>query len=238
VRLERYLDLSDDRLLTVQGSINQNIVSDFTSSANVRPESSGWPVIEARVATTLGDRGPGARPVTFGVSGHIGEQGFDFLTAGPAPFNPPAENNALRRTWSLNADLRAPLTERLGFQAEFFTGENLGTFLGGIVQGVSPYTYRTIRSTGGWCEVWYDWTPRLHSHTGYGLDDPVDADVVVGRSYNQFIFANLSFDVTKQLSVGLEVTSWKTLYIDQRPGATPPKPGESVEFEFTGKYGF
>jgi len=238
VRLERYFDLSDGCLLTVQGSGNQNIVSDFASTPGIRTESSAWPVIEGRVATTLGDRNPGGRPVTFGVSGHIGEQGFDFLTPGPPPFSPPVENNARRRTWSVNADLYVPLTERFGVQAEFFTGENLSTFLGGVIQGVSPLTHETIRSTGGWFDVWYDWSPRLHSHAGYGLDDPLDADVIQGRSYNQFIFANMVFDVTKNLNVGFEVSSWETLYIDNRPGGVAPKPGESVGLEFTGKYGF
>ena len=57
-------------------------------------------------------------------------------------------------------------------------GENLGTFLGGIGQGdQSLLPYNTIRDAGGWFEVWYDWTPRLHSHVGYSVDDPNDHDL-------------------------------------------------------------
>lgn len=238
VRPERYLAFSDRLLCTVQGSINQNIVSDLTTTPGVRPESSGWPVMEGRLAATVGDRSPGSLPITFGVSGHIGEQGFDFLTPGPPPWNLPPVDDVRRRTWSLNADLYLPITERFGVQGELFTGENLSTFLGGIVQGVSFETRETIRSAGGWFDVWYDWTPRLHTRTGYGLDDPNNNDVVSGRSYNQYLYANASFDVTKMLNVGLEVTSWKTLYQETDPGRPQLKPGESVEFEFTGKYMF
>ena len=238
VRLERYLSLSERLLLTAQGSVNQNIISDLTTTPGIRPESSGWPVIEGRVAATLGERGPDCRPITLGVSGHIGQQGFDFLTPGPPPLSPPAQQDARLRTWSLNVDVFAPLTERWGVQAELFTGENLGTFLGGVVQGVSLFSHDTIRSAGGWVDVWYDWTPRLHSHAGWGVDDPFNVDLISGRSYNHFIFANMVFDVTKQLNVGLEVSSWKTMYLETRPGQPDLRPGESVQLEFTGKYGF
>jgi len=238
VRLDRYLDLAPCWLATLQGSVNQNIISDLTGTAGVRPEATGWPVIEGRLGFTYGPRGKGCHPAEFGFSGHIGEQGFDFTTAGPSPFVLPPRDDVRVRTWSFNVDVRIPVTERWGLQGEYFTGENLSTFLGGVIQGVSPYTRRPIRACGGWGEVWYDLTPRLHSHAGFGIDDPFDVDIVEGRSYNHFIFANVSFDVISTFNVGVEVTSWKTLYRDVRPGHTDPEPGESVQFEFTGKYNF
>ena len=231
VRGERYLAFSDSLLVTMQGSLNQNIVSDFTKVAGVDPESSDWPLIEGRLGFTLGPRGKRCKPIVFGVSGHIGEQGFDFTQTGPAPENLPPADDMRIRTWSFNVDVHVPITRRLGFQGEFFTGENLNTFLGGIVQGVNLNTRDGIRSNGGWFEFWYDLTPQLHTHFGYGIDDPVDQDVVSGRTYNHFIFANTSYDLTKQLNVGFEVSSWKTLFSDLAPG-------ESVRFEFAGKYAF
>jgi len=221
-RAERYLAWSDCTLFTFQASINQNA---FESSGNARSEFAGWPIIEGRAAITLGERkGPDALPVTLGVSSHIGDEQFD-VTSGPQDLH--------RKTWSLNADLRIPITKQLGFQAEFFTGQNLDTFLGGVGQGIDPVTFQGIHSTGGWCEMWYDWTPCSHSHFGYSLDDPKDEDLHLSseRSYNQFYYGNFSYDLTKQFLVGLEVSSWKTLYVDQAPG-------ESVRFEFVAKYGF
>ena len=156
-------------------------------SRTARPTSAGepsnWPICEGRVAWTIGERGKGCLPITVGVSGHIGEEEFDSVVFGP---------NNRRRTWSGNIDVRVPITERLGVQGECFIGENLGAFLGGIGQGVDPVTGNTIRAAGGWFEVWYDWTPRLHSHVGYSVDDPNDHDLVLAaeKSYNQFYFGN------------------------------------------------
>ena len=121
----------------------------------------------------------------------------------------------------------------MGFQAEFYTGANLGAFYGGVGQGIDSVTLDPIRDTGGWFEVWYDWTPRLHSHVGYSIDDPLNSDLhATGeRSYNQFYFGNLIYDVTKQFQVAFEVGSWKTLYVGQLPG-------EAVRCEFMAKYCF
>jgi hypothetical protein len=220
-RWERYLKFSDVSLVTTQLSINQNVFSDATTT--VRGEASNWPIVEGRVAWTVGQRGPGSLPVTVGVSGHIGEEEFDLVGA---PDN-------RRRTWSANMDLRVPLTEHFGVQCEAYVGDNLDSFLGGIGQGTDPTTFNTIRDTGGWVEVWYDWTCRLHSHVGYSVDDPNNNDLhTVGeRSYNQFYFGNLIFDVTKNFIMGLEVSSWKTLYFGQLPG-------DSIRTEFVVKYGF
>lgn len=236
-RLERYFACSDRVLFTVQGALAQDIVSDL-NVAGVDREPVDWPVIEGRTAVTLGCRGPNCRPMTFGVSGHIGEQGFDFAeNSGPPFFLPPADDARIG-TWSINGDMHVPITSRLGVQGEFFYGENLGTFLGGIARGVCPCRRDGIRSVGGWIEVWYDWTPRLHSHFGFTIDDPVDGDLLTGRKYNHQIFGNMSYDVTKKLNAGLEVSSWKTLHKGDNPGDPDLSPGESVRFEFVTRYGF
>lgn len=226
LRAERYLPVSDTMLLTLQGSLNHDVVNppDYAGTT-IRGDHSGWPVLMGRVGTTLGERGPGCMPVTLGVSGHYGEQSYDF----PAPN---AVDDATVKTWSVNADWRFPITERFGFQGEFFSGQNLAPYLGGIIQGINRTTREGIRSSGGWAEAWYFWTPVLHSHVGYSIDDPLDQDVPNGgRTYNDLIFANVIWDVTPTLLMGFETTIWQTLYKDQSPG-------ESTRFEFVVKYGF
>jgi hypothetical protein len=221
-RGERYLAFSDTSLVTAQLSANQTVFED--GSASIVSEPPNWPILEGRTAWTIGERGKGSLPITVGVSGHIGQEQADFSVFG---------RNHQARTWSGNVDFRMPITERLGLQAECFTGENLGAFLGGIGQGVEPLTGRSIRSSGGWFEVWYDWTPRFHSHVGYSVDDPCNVDLVTvgGRTYNQFYFGNVIYDVTKNFLVGLEVSSWKTNYVNRLPG-------DAVRCEFVAKYGF
>ena len=134
---------------------------------------------------------------------------YDFHANTAAPATPTSpfdftEIGAHRRTWSLNTDLRVPITHCFGVQGELFMGENLGPFLGGVGQSVDIVSYTDssgvfhpasgddIRSRGGWVDVWYDWTPRLHCHTGYSIDNPFYQDVTSGRVYNAFYFANMS----------------------------------------------
>ncbi|MBN1395438.1 MAG: hypothetical protein JW959_10475 [Pirellulales bacterium] len=221
LRGERYLALSDVSLLSVQLSANQQVFEDGTNE--IDGEFPDWPIIEGRLGWTIGHRGKNCLPITCGVSAHVGEEQFDHTVVGP---------NVRRQTWSANADLRIPINDRLGFQGEWFMGENLGAFLGGIGQGVNPVTLGEIRSYGGWFEVWFDWTAYLHSHVGYSVDDPNDNDVAAGqRTYNQCYFGNIAYDLTDKFLIGLEVSSWKTLYAERLPG-------DSVRCEFVAKYGF
>ncbi len=222
LRVERFFALSDTFLTTAQFSINQQVFEDGNTTIN--GETPSWPILEGRMGWTLGPRGKEDLPWVIGLSGHIGEEQADIDGVG---------FNQRHRTWSGNIDLDLPLSDRFGVQAEYFVGENLGAFVGGIGQGVDPTTLRPIRSRGGWIMLRYDWTPSLHTRVGYSVDDPWNEDIVtVGKkTYNQSIFGNVSYDVTQKLMVGLEVSSWKTLYRDLLPG-------EAVRCEFVIKYGF
>jgi hypothetical protein len=221
MRYERYFTMSDMWQLELQGALATDAGQDFVNGAvPVNGDHAGWPIVEMRVGTKIGNQ----RPIALGVSGHIGEEIFDFVGFDDTP----------RQTWSLNADVNVPITDRFGFQGEFFTGTNLKTFLGGIVQGVNVGgTDAEIRSSGGWANVYYDLTPRLHCAAGYTIDDPLDADITTanGRLYNQAYWGNVTFDVTKKFMLGLEVGQWKTLFTDRAPG-------DSTRFEFAGKYAF
>lgn len=239
VRLDRYLTFSDVSMVTATLSANQDIISDFPTQASVNREPSDWPILEGRLGWTLGPRGKGCNPITLGVSSHIGKQQFDFAAVSGSPLDLPAADDVQVITWSINTDLRVPITDRFGVQNELFYGENLGAFFGGIGQGVCSVSRQAIRSRGGWVDVWYDWTPRLHSTVGMGLDDPIDNDLYVGRTYNHFVYGNVVFDITKQLQVGLELSNWKTLYKDDRtPTSTDPLPGDSYRIEAMAKYAF
>ncbi len=238
VRYERYFDIGCHDELIVQTSINQNIVNDFATTTGVHRESSGWPVLEGRVAWTNHAPAWAEGPATLGFSGHVGEQGFDFTTVGPPPLNLPPADDVRVKTWSANVDLKVPLTKHTGIQGEAFYGYNLSTFLGGIVQGVCPCTRSGIHSRGGWIDVWHEWSPCSRSHVGYGVDDPDNNDMYFGRGYNSVIFLNYSRDITKFLIVGAELTYNKTLFHETRVGQTTPEPGKSVGIEFTAQYKF
>lgn len=243
LRGEWFVPVSAADRLVAQFSLNQPIVSDFPTDAEVRRESGSWPVLEGRLAVEAVPGGS-SNARQLGVSGHIGETGFDFLVSGPPPLNLPPRDDARFLTWSLNVDWRLPLHARGGFQGELFMGSNLSAFLGGIGQGVCPCDRRSIRSRGGWFEFWYDATDRWHFHSGAGLDDPIDRDFELGRTYNHFLFANVQLDVTPQLTMGLEVTVRKTLYQDTREGQVPDEmlgprePGNAVTLDWMARYAF
>ncbi|MFZ5832039.1 MAG: hypothetical protein ACOY3P_18295 [Planctomycetota bacterium] len=227
LRAERYLALSDTALLTLQGALAVDILIEFINDPEVTADHGPYPDLQGRIGYTIGRRtGPDARPATVGVSAHIGESSYDFRAPLPDPID-----DVARRTWSLNADLSVPIGKRAGIQGEFFTGENLAGYYAGILQGVDRVTRRTIRATGGWADFWFDPCPTWHWHAGYSIDDPFNQDLTSGRLYNHTIYTNLSYDVAKFLTMGLEVSVWRTGWVDLRPG-------QSTRLEFATRYKF
>ena len=214
VRIERTVQTERGGRWLVQGSLNRTIVSDFVGAPDIQGEDAGWPTLMGRVAYVAPDLYGRGQPAQLGLSGHVAEHGTDFRS-------PPVEDDRRFLSWSLNVDVRYPLSERCGIQGEFFVGQALGTFLGGINQGIDPVEREPIRAMGGWCELWWYWTDTLHSHCGFGIDDPNDEDLSLGRrTQNHFYFANVIWNVSPELEVGVELSWWETRYRGLAPGET------------------
>ena len=115
--------------------------------------------------------------------------------------------------WGLSADFRWKMTDCFGVMGEVYTGQTLGDYNGGILQNTNTVTLEGIRSSGGWLEGFLYWTPCLHSHIGYGIDDPIDRDVAAtGRICNSTYYSNLLWDVNQTFRVGFEFTWRETDY--------------------------
>ncbi len=246
-RAERYIHLSDDVTLAVQGAVAQNIIPDLATgdlAAGVVRETGNWPMLQARTGITF----PAfdCKPWTIGFSGHIGETGFDFLQTSPGPLRMPPQDDARFLEWSVNTDINMPITDRLGFHGEMFHGSNLSNVLGGIGQGVCPCNREPIMATGGWGEIWYDWNSCLTSHFGFGVDDPNNNDSLIGRTYNRVLYANVFVQITDNLRTGFEVSSWLTTYHNDTLNepdpndriAFPTLPGEATVLDWTVQYRF
>ena len=170
-----------------------------------------YPSLQSRIGWTIA-RDCYKYPIKFGIGAHIGEQRYDF----------PKESDRVT-SWSVNADLELPFTDRFGFRAEFFHGQGLAGNVGGCYQTIDydPVTdlgtRSSVHSTGGWAEVYWDWTDELHWVVGYSGDDPHNADMEACKVQNsRILYVNVMYDFTKFLTSGLQYT-YHT--VDYRPGA-------------------
>ncbi len=226
LRLERFLRPSNKVQWTIQAAVSDPINSTIDPTFRIR-EDNGWPNVEARIALGLGGiEGAGLaarRPFELGVSGVVGQ----LRTTDPV-----TDTRVVADVWGLSTDFRWKLTDCWGIAGEAFTGQTLGTYNGGILQNINLDTLAGIRSSGGWIETFLYWTPQLHSHLGYGIDDPIDRDIAdkplaFGRTSNSTFFGNLLWDVTQVFRVGFEVT-WR----DTHYKALPDDEGVAFQTQF------
>ncbi len=207
LQFTRYYYLNCRTRMEVTSAIAQLCGSDF--SANDSPGS--YPTFQGRVGWTVA-RDCNRYPIQFGISGHVGEQRYDWG----------AESERIS-TWSANLDLSIPFTERCGIRGEIFHGQGLAGVLGGVGQSIDYQngqgTRNSIHSSGGWGEFWWDWTDKLHYRLGYGIDNPHDDDMeTCNIRENSVIYTNIVYDFTKFLRTGVEYSYWSTDYRDDMPG--------------------
>jgi hypothetical protein len=209
VRLERFLQQSDEVQWTMQVALSEPIASTIDPTFRIS-EDNGWPNVEGRLALGLGCiEGAGLdakRPFELGISG-VGGQIRTTI-----PMIPPTAQ-VVADVWGVGTDFRWRINDRFGVAAEWYTGQTLGTYNAAILQNVNTDTFEGIRSTGGWLELFTYLTPCLHSHFGYAIDDPLDRDIAVGgRLRNDTYFANLLWDLNATFRVGFEFTYRETAY--------------------------
>ncbi|MCA9784309.1 MAG: hypothetical protein KC518_12065 [Candidatus Cloacimonetes bacterium] len=157
-------------------------------------EASGMPTFQYRAAWSFS--GLTERKTTLGVSGMQGDYDKDGTLSSNC----------------VNVDLSVPLTSALGVSGEYWTGENLAAYTGGIGQGLTA-TGETLQATGFWFMASLALSPRLSCNLGYSQDDPDDKDLAVdARALNSSIWLNGWFTLDRNTKLGLEAGSWSTEY--------------------------
>ena len=223
IRYEKGFTFSPDFKSKYTIGIADPFPGDFLTTPGVSACSGGWPMVQGRVAFSFGEHCHCGRATTIGFSGHIGQNVYQFSGV-----------TARTPTWSYNADLDIPIGRRFRLLGEYFFGENLSTFCGGINQGVNNVTHESIRDRGGWICLNSKLSDRLTNNIGCAIDQPFEDDLqgmAGARTCNKGIFTNFLYQWNKALMTGLEFGNWKTEYLDMAPG-------ENLRSEFAAQYLF
>ena len=172
------------------------------------------------------------QPATIALSGHYGQEEWDTNSTG---------NYKTIDSWSCNLELSMPLSEKVLFAGEYFTGSNLDDYLGGIGQGVNNAATdpRGIRAQGGWGALKYTINPVTSVSFGAGVDDPNDNDLAAkdsgginpSRTRNQTIFANVVTKITPNFILGFQLSDWKTDY-KNAAGSDAVRAQSSITYKF------
>jgi hypothetical protein len=173
-------------------------------------EASGIPGWHARLGLVLPSYGANS-PIMVGVWGAlaIDETAVGVGQSGQRSF----------RERAIGIDVRLPITPRLTFQGEAFTGRNLDDLRGGIAQGVNAVLGRTIESSGGWAELVGRPLDRYQVSVGLSIDHPVVGDVPAnGRTKNFVWYVGNRFLVGNGLTFGADYQNWTTQYAGLRSG--------------------
>jgi hypothetical protein len=205
IRAERFLYPHENVQVFLQAAISEPISTLVIQDVTLT-EDNGFPNVEGRVALGLGPLDQTGllprRPLVVGLSGVGGQVRNTRVGQG---------RQVVGNVWGVNADLDWRIGD-FGIRGEAYAGQGLGTYNGAILQTVNNITFETVRSGGGWLETYYYILPDLHAHTGFGIDDAVDRDVIAGPIRNETYFANIVWEVSRNFRVGFEFTYRETAY--------------------------
>ena len=207
-RVSTWATLLDHGKVSAAAGIFRTLGGDLDGDKIDDGADAGVPTVEGRLALSAKTREKGT--MELGVSGHYGTE--EYQSAG--------ETKKIE-SWSGNVDLRFTPCDRWELTGEFFVGENLGAYYGGVGQTVNLLG-NEIAARGGWVELSFKPIERLSLNAGYGFDDPDDDDfrIPVGtdetRSFigkNSNVFGSVMYGVTSTVTAMVEVSQLATTYM-------------------------
>ncbi|MDO4573853.1 MAG: hypothetical protein Q4D98_01415 [Planctomycetia bacterium] len=203
-RMDRIFTLENGQF-TIQTGVYSANTSNFTSLYNgtYTGKMGRTPDIQVRFERTWKEFGFW-KDAMFAFGMRYGEKEFQ-----------QAEDRFSRDSWMFCLEGRIRFTDRMYLIGEWFTGSVIGNLAGAVFQDLNSETLEEVHASGGWLAMVYDLTPKTHLVCGYSCDDPWNKDVCKGmRSFAYVGFANISYDVTQKLNMGIEYGYYATDYHD------------------------
>lgn len=177
---------------------------------------SPMPTIQGRLGLETGFGSEGN--VAIGVSGHYGREEAKITTFSTGGGLIDQETLELE-SWSFNVDLKLKLTSRASVSGEFFMGQNLGAYLGGVLQDYGP-DLGELGAMGGWGMLSLVPAEKATFNIGYCFDDPDEEDFIVAEgdtdvmiNMNSVFFGNVMYRVTNNVTAMIEGSYLKTTYL-------------------------
>ena len=175
-------------------NVNEDVrlVAQAAAVRSIGGEDAGRPGYQGRVAATF--PGIGSRKTTLGVG----------VADAPEAGNTDASAVAV--------DLVLPIADGTTLKTEFYSGDNVDAFLGGIGQGVNA-AGDEIGSSGWWAAVTHTLNSKNKLNVGFSQDSPDSGDLDAGaRETNSRVWANVFHNLNSSTVVGLEVAHSETDY--------------------------
>jgi hypothetical protein len=204
-RVSTWARLGEKAKLKLAVAATRTLGSDLDGDGNDDGADAPVPTAQGRLGfeAEFSDEGSAA----VGVSGHYGIEKWG------------VEDSTETESWSFNTDLRLVVNKRFNVSGEFFVGQNLGTYFGGILQSVNPMK-NEIFTMGGWGMASVKPHARVLVNAGYAFDDPDEADfelpegiIHTFRDKNSVIFGNVMYSITSTVTAMFEVSYLKTEYL-------------------------
>lgn len=195
IRITKKFAMGERASLTLAGSLNRTV------GRGQDGEDAGVPSGMGRIAISM--QLSGRDFATLGISGLIGQERSDLL-------DETFESEAVA------VDLHVPLGKRASLKGEYYMGQNMASYLGGIGQGIDQEHLEEIESSGGWGHLAVTVNERASLNVGAGLDDPElqEGDSVNVLDENLSYFGNLILKLQSAVSVGVEYLGTETTYAD------------------------
>jgi len=226
LRAERTFWNDDLSAMKLQFALSDPLTTILIDSTQRTTESNGWPNIEARIPWSIGPEvelagGRTERVAELAVAGVVGQLRTTQLVFDLEDLDDPTNVREVIDVWGISVDGKWNIGQRWGVAGEFFSGQAIGNYAANIFQTFNPDTFQPVRGAGGWGEIFFYLSERLHVHSGYGVEAPQrDAlSLVSGISRNETWYTNWVWEMNKTIQISFEVDYRQTDFVSLQSGS-------------------